>query len=97
LAAIMASKQTPQLIPLCHAIPIEALEVAFEEVDESRLRCQVMVRTSAKTGVEMEAMTAAAIAGLTIYDMCKSVDRGMELEKVCLVSKLGGKSGLFER
>lgn len=105
LAAIMATKQTQQLIPLCHAIPIEAVDVAFSDnLDpasnnapprEGLLRCSVTVRTTAKTGVEMEAMTAAAIAGLTVYDMCKSVDRGMQLEAVRLTEKSGGQSGDF--
>lgn len=115
LAAIMAAKQTQQLIPLCHAIPIEAVDVAFElssvlpledtsqrledtaqHPEGSWMRCRVTVRTSAKTGVEMEAMTAAAIAGLTVYDMCKSVDRAMQLKAVRLIAKSGGKSGDYQ-
>ncbi|QEG41197.1 cyclic pyranopterin monophosphate synthase MoaC [Roseimaritima ulvae] len=100
LAAIMATKQTQQLIPLCHAIPIEAVDVAFSDCldtnsGEGLLDCRVTVRTTAKTGVEMEAMTAATIAGLTVYDMCKSVDRGMQLETVRLIEKSGGQSGDF--
>ncbi len=100
LAAIMATKQTQQLIPLCHAIPIEAVDVAFTlqsnaPPEEGLLTCRVTVRTTAKTGVEMEAMTGATIAGLTVYDMCKSVDRGMQLEAVRLLEKSGGQSGDF--
>ncbi|QDS92926.1 Cyclic pyranopterin monophosphate synthase accessory protein [Roseimaritima multifibrata] len=98
LAAIMGCKQTASLIPLCHAIPIEGVDVTFEPFEEptateARLRCQVTVRTTAKTGIEMEAMTGASIAGLTLYDMCKSVDRRMELESIRVVAKAGGKSG----
>lgn len=97
LAAIMATKQTETLIPLCHAIPIEAVDVAFDEHANDRLICRVTVRTSAKTGVEMEAMTAASVAALTVYDMCKSVDRAMEIRSVRLLAKSGGQSGDFAR
>jgi cyclic pyranopterin phosphate synthase len=103
LAAIQASKLTQQLIPLCHAIPIEAVAVEFDwletsaEVDFATLRCLVMVRTSAKTGVEMEAMTAASIACLTIYDMVKASDREISIGPLQLVAKSGGKSGDFRR
>lgn len=95
LAAISATKLTPLLIPLCHAIPIEAVEVRFEFADETTLRCEADVRTSGKTGVEMEALTAVTVACLTVYDMCKSVDRGMELLSARLLSKTGGVSGSF--
>lgn len=97
LAAIMAVKQTATLIPLCHAIPIEGVDVDFETQHEGRVRCLVQVRTMARTGVEMEAMTAASVAALTIYDMCKSVDRAMELGPVRLLAKSGGASGDFSR
>lgn len=102
LAGIQATKWTQQLIPLCHAIPIEAVSVEFEWPrvgDESHdiLRCLVRVRTTAKTGVEMEAMAAASIACLTVYDMVKSVDREMEIGKIHLLEKSGGKSGDFRR
>lgn len=97
LAAIMATKQTETLIPLCHAIPIEAVDVAFDESESDRLTCRVTVRTSAKTGVEMEAMTAASVAALTVYDMCKGVDRAMEIHSVRLLTKSGGQSGDFRR
>lgn len=95
LAAITATKQTSTLIPLCHAIPIEGVDVDFEAEHEDRVRCVVTVRTTARTGVEMEAMTAASVAMLTIYDMCKSVDRSMELGPIRLLRKTGGKSGDF--
>lgn len=98
LAAIMATKQTQQLIPLCHAIPIEAVEVTFTpDTETALLACRVTVRTTAKTGVEMEAMTGAAMAALTVYDMCKSVDRDMEVRAVRLLAKTGGKSGDYQR
>ena len=101
LAAIMAAKQTASLIPLCHSIPIEKVTVDFrwdsEQDDDSvaRLDCQVEVRTSAKTGVEMEAMTAASVAGLTVYDMLKSVQRDICIDQLRLIRKSGGKSGDF--
>lgn len=103
LAAIQATKLTQQLIPLCHAIPIEAVSVQFEWLDSpslaatATLRCRVTVRTSAKTGVEMEAMTAVSVACLTIYDMVKSVDREISIGPIELVEKSGGKSGEFRR
>jgi cyclic pyranopterin phosphate synthase len=102
LAAIQASKLTPQLIPLCHAIPIEAVAVEFEwlpppAADLAELDCRVTVRTSAKTGVEMEAMTAAAIGCLAVYDMVKSVDREVAIGPLVLLAKSGGKSGDFRR
>ncbi len=102
LAAIGATKLTPQLIPLCHGIPIEAVSVDFHwptapEPDTARLRCEVRVRTTAKTGVEMEAMTAASVAALTVYDMVKSVDRALAIGPIVLLEKSGGKSGHFRR
>ena len=104
LAAIQSSKLTQLLIPLCHAIPIDAVTVDFdwplgETVAKTHevLRCRVRVRTTAKTGVEMEAMTAASVACLTVYDMAKSVDRSMEIGPMRLESKTGGKSGDFRR
>jgi cyclic pyranopterin phosphate synthase len=101
LAAIGATKLTGQLIPLCHPIPVEAVSVEFAwqptgtPEDKVILRCFVSVRTSAKTGVEMEAMTAASIACLTVYDMVKSVERAITIGPVQLVEKSGGKSGDF--
>ena len=103
LAAIQATKMTPQLIPLCHAIPVESVTVEFDWEQEGAesvqevLRCTVRVRTSAKTGVEMEAMAAASIGCLTIYDMVKSVERGIEIGPIQLLEKSGGKSGEFRR
>jgi cyclic pyranopterin phosphate synthase len=97
LAAIQASKQTATLIPLCHSIPLESVDVGFDIVDSNTIRCRVTVRTTGRTGVEMEAMTAALVAGLTIYDMCKGIDRKMEIGPARLLEKMGGKSGHFLR
>ncbi len=94
IAAIMAAKQTPFLIPLCHPIQIAEVRVDFTlNQDNSTVEIISTVKSTGKTGVEMEALTAVAIAGLTIYDMCKAVDRGMTLENIRLVKKSGGKSG----
>jgi cyclic pyranopterin phosphate synthase len=94
LAGIMAAKQTPHLIPLCHPILIEEVTVDFK-LDEknSAIEITATARSTGKTGVEMEALTAAAVAALTIYDMVKAVDRGMRIENIRLVQKSGGKSG----
>ena len=94
LAGIMASKRTSELIPLCHPLPLNKVDVELE-LDEpnSRVIVTATARTSGKTGVEMEALTAVSVAGLTVYDMCKAVDRGMRIEAVRLVSKTGGQSG----
>jgi len=94
LAGIMAAKQTPNLIPLCHPIPISDIivEFALDEKD-STVEITAAVKSIGKTGVEMEALTATAVAALTIYDMCKAVDRGMKIEAIRLVRKSGGKSG----
>ena len=96
IAAIQAAKRTADLIPLCHPLALTRVSVEFE-IDEARhaVRCQVSVRTDGKTGVEMEALTAVQIGLLTIYDMCKAVDRGMTLDAVRLLQKSGGKSGLW--
>ncbi len=96
LAGIMGAKRTPDLIPLCHPLAITGAEVAFEwEAGQSRLCIEARVRTVGKTGVEMEALTAVMVAALTIYDMCKAVDREMRIEAVRLVRKSGGRSGTF--
>jgi cyclic pyranopterin monophosphate synthase len=97
LAGIMAAKQTPHLIPLCHPLLLSEIKVEFE-IDDARHSINITstVKNSGKTGVEMEAMTATAVAALTIYDMCKAVDRGMRIESIRLVKKSGGKSGLIE-
>ncbi len=94
LAGIMASKRTADLIPLCHPIALTKVTVDFT-LDESAhaIDCRAMAETVSRTGVEMEALTAASVALLTIYDMCKAVDRGMVIESVRLIEKLGGKSG----
>ncbi|MFP6614523.1 MAG: cyclic pyranopterin monophosphate synthase MoaC [Pirellulales bacterium] len=97
LAGIMASKQTANLIPLCHPLPLDAVEVNFTFVDEQTIEVQASVQVTAKTGVEMEALAAASVALLTIYDMCKSVDRGMTIERVQLEEKSGGRSGHYQR
>src|SRR5690606_21577439 len=94
IAAIQASKRTSELIPLCHPIPLTrvAVEVELDEA-ASTVACTVTAETVGRTGVEMEALTAASVALLTIYDMCKAVDRGMAIEAVRLLEKKGGKSG----
>jgi len=94
LAGIMAAKQTPNLIPLCHPLLIGDIKVKFS-LDEGNNAVEIttMVRSTGKTGVEMEALTATAVTALTIYDMCKAVDRGMRIENIRLVRKSGGKSG----
>tara|TARA_R110002049_G_scaffold2750_2_gene21539 strand:+ start:352943 stop:353416 length:474 start_codon:yes stop_codon:yes gene_type:complete len=97
IAAIQSTKLTQQLIPLCHAIPIEAVSVRFDWPETNLLRCLVEVRTTAKTGVEMEAMTAVSVACLTVYDMVKSIDRGMTIGPLQLEQKSGGSSGLYQR
>lgn len=98
IAGIMASKRTSDLIPLCHPLPITHVTVEFgAEEDHNRIRCQALVKTHGQTGVEMEALTAVQIALLTVYDMCKGVDRGMTIQAVRLVEKAGGKSGHWQR
>jgi len=94
LAGIMAAKQTPDLIPLCHPILIGDVKIEFN-IDEKNnaVGITTTVKSAGKTGVEMEALTATAIAALTIYDMCKAVDRGIQIENIRLVRKSGGKSG----
>ena len=94
LAGTMAAKQTPNLIPLCHPILIGDIRIEFDIDDkESTVAITATVESTGKTGVEMEAMTATAVAALTIYDMCKAVDRGMKIENIRLIRKSGGKSG----
>lgn len=97
LAGIMAAKKTPELIPLCHVLPLDAVTIDFEFADASSILITATVRVTAKTGVEMEALVAVSVTALTIYDMCKSVDRGMSIERVQLEAKSGGKSGHFRR
>jgi len=117
LAGIMAAKRTPDLIPLCHMIPLTAIKIVFDFPDETssekqsgrqidgdgkrdeeaKIAIEATVRTAAQTGVEMEALTAVSVAALTIYDMCKGVDRGMTIRSIQLLEKSGGKSGHFVR
>lgn len=95
IAGIMAAKRTAELIPMCHPIPIESADVAIEAISDTQLRIISTLRCSHKSGIEMEALTAASIAALTIYDMCKAVDRGMRIDQTLLLHKSGGKSGEY--
>ncbi len=98
VAGVMAAKRTPDLIPLCHPLPISGVEMAFDlDVENAQLEIRATVRVSSRTGVEMEALTAVSVAALTVYDMCKAVDRGMTLTNIELLHKAGGKSGEFVR
>ena len=97
LAGIMAAKRTGQLIPLCHPLPITSAAVEFAFEGDSVLRIEATVRVFGRTGVEMEALTAVSVAALTVYDMCKAVDRVMTIERVRLEEKSGGRSGAFRR
>jgi cyclic pyranopterin monophosphate synthase len=109
LAGIMAAKRTGDLIPLCHPLPLDSVTIDFEPVEASQvslstsalavamLRIEATVRTTARTGAEMEALTAATVAALTVYDMCKSADRAMVIEQIQLEEKSGGKSGHYQR
>ena len=97
IAGIQAAKRTHELIPLCHALALSSANVEFEPLGSGRLRIETTVRCDGKTGVEMEALTAASVAALTVYDMVKAVDRGMEIQRVRLVKKSGGKSGTWLR
>jgi cyclic pyranopterin phosphate synthase len=98
VAGILAAKSTPQIIPMCHTLLLTGVDLAFQ-LDEaaSCVRIQATVRTVGKTGAEMEALTAVSAAALTIYDMCKAVDREMTIDAIRLLRKSGGKSGTFER
>jgi cyclic pyranopterin phosphate synthase len=94
IAGVMAGKKTSDLIPLCHLLTLDQIVIDFGDLDNGTgLTITSTARTSGKTGVEMEALTAASIAALTVYDMCKAVDRGMRIERLRLLSKSGGKSG----
>lgn len=97
LAGIMAAKRTGELIPLCHPLPITSAQVDFRYEGNDTLVIEATVRVFGRTGVEMEAMTAVSVAALTVYDMCKAVDRGMVLQQIRLEEKSGGKSGHFLR
>ena len=97
VAGIMAAKQTPQLIPMCHPLNLTNVSIHFDLMeDEHTVEISSSVKTTGKTGVEMEALTAVAVCALTIYDMCKAVDRGMRIEGIRLARKSGGKSGVLE-
>ena len=98
IAGIAGAKRTAELIPLCHTLPLTAVEVEFETRDEPpAVECTARVETRNRTGVEMEALTAVSVALLTIYDMCKGVDRGMQMDGIALLEKSGGRSGHFSR
>ncbi|MBC5696404.1 MULTISPECIES: cyclic pyranopterin monophosphate synthase MoaC [Agathobaculum] len=97
IAGIMAAKKTSELIPMCHPIPIESVKIDIEAVSDTQVRIISTLRCSHKTGIEMEALTAASIAALTIYDMCKAVDRGMRIDQTLLLHKDGGRSGEYSR
>jgi cyclic pyranopterin monophosphate synthase len=103
VAGVMGAKKTPDLIPMCHPVFLSSVDISFKEdpQPDREGRCSITVSATAKasgqTGVEMEAMTAVAVAALTIYDMCKAIDRGMSFSDVCLLAKSGGKSGTYTR
>ncbi|MCL5027056.1 MAG: cyclic pyranopterin monophosphate synthase MoaC [Chloroflexi bacterium] len=98
VAAVMAAKRTWEIVPMCHPLLLTGVEVRFELDDAAgRVSIETTVKTTGKTGVEMEALTAASAAALTIYDMCKAIDRGMVVENIRLMHKTGGKSGTWER
>jgi cyclic pyranopterin phosphate synthase len=103
VAGVMGAKKTPDLIPMCHPLFLSSVDISFKEESQPNREgyCSITVTATAKTtgqtGVEMEAMTAASIAALTIYDMCKAIDRGMSFSDVCLLTKSGGKSGAYIR
>lgn len=96
IAGIMAAKKTPELIPLCHPLALSKIDVELELTDQG-VQITSTVRTTDRTGVEMEALTAASVAALTVYDMCKAVDKGIRISSVELVAKTGGKSGPWSR
>ncbi len=103
VAGVMGAKKTPDLIPMCHPLLITSVDISFkEEAQPNRdglcaINVFATVKTAGQTGVEMEALTAVSVAALTIYDMCKAIDRGMTFNDVCLLSKSGGKSGTYTR
>jgi cyclic pyranopterin phosphate synthase len=95
LAGIMGAKRTADLIPLCHPLPLSSVKLEFASVQPHTLVITATARTTGRTGVEMEALTAASVAALTVYDMCKAIDRGMRIEGLRVLHKTGGKSGTF--
>jgi cyclic pyranopterin phosphate synthase len=98
VAGIMAAKRTSEIIPLCHVLPLTAVEISFNLQDDgSKIDITARTKTTGQTGVEMEALTAASVAALTIYDMCKAIDRAMVIGEIRLTYKSGGSSGTFSR
>ncbi len=97
LAGIMAAKRTGDLIPLCHPLGIDAVALTFAPIDDRSLKIEATVGVNGRTGVEMEALTAVSVAALTVYDMCKAVDRGIVIDQIRLEEKQGGQSGHFRR
>lgn len=98
IAGVLAAKKTGDLIPLCHPLPLEFVDVRLDvDAVAGRVAIEAEARITGKTGIEMEALTAVSVAALTIYDMCKAVDRGIVIEDICLVSKSGGRSGDWVR
>src|SRR5262249_49940367 len=97
LAGLMAAKRTGELIPLCHPLPITSAAVDFAFAEDGLLLIEATVRVFGRTGVEMEALTAVSVAALTVYDMCKAIDKGMTIERIRLEEKTGGKSGDYRR
>ncbi len=95
VAGIMAAKQTSQLIPMCHPLAITGAKLSFKLVDPGEVVIEAIVKVQGKTGIDMEALTAVSVAALTIYDMCKAIDKTMTIGDIYLVEKLGGKSGHF--
>jgi cyclic pyranopterin monophosphate synthase len=98
IAGVMAAKKTPDLIPLCHPLPVSVIEVNFDPKEaKGIIGIESRVKVEGKTGVEMEALTAVSLAALTIYDMCKAVDKGMVISRIRLLQKTGGRSGMYIR
>ena len=95
VAGILAAKQTPQLIPLCHSLPLSSVNVDFDEIGDHTIKITATAKTFYQTGLEMEALTAVSVAALTIYDMAKAIDKRMSIGEIHLVHKEGGKSGTF--
>ncbi len=96
IAGIMAAKKTSELIPLCHQIPIDSVKINIEPISQTQLKIVSTLKCTYKTGIEMEALTAASVAALTIYDMCKAIDRAMRIDDIVLLHKDGGRSGLYQ-
>ncbi|MBU3128304.1 cyclic pyranopterin monophosphate synthase MoaC [Clostridium tagluense] len=98
VGGIMGAKNTSQIIPMCHAIMISGCDISFKiDFENNKIEITATTKTVGKTGIEMEALTAVSVAALTIYDMCKAIDRGMVINNIMLARKSGGKSGIFER